>query len=113
MHLAELPAAAGLLFVAIASLGLALDRLAIRNLGLFGVDFDLVALLSRSRTTIRCNSLIPVITSSLVCGSRSILKVGSSSTTLCKEPESFASSPRLLGVAAKPTIASDISAAVS
>ena len=62
------------------------------------------AVLSRSRIICRCSSLMPVITSSLVCGSRSSWNVGSSSTILCSAPESLPSSPRLLGVTARPTI---------
>ena len=40
---AELAAAAGLLLVAVAPLGVGLDRLAVGDLRLLGVDFDLVA----------------------------------------------------------------------
>ena len=42
---AELATAAGLLLVPIAPFGVRLDCFAIRNFGLFGVDFDLVAAL--------------------------------------------------------------------
>ena len=43
VDLAKLAAAAGLLLVSVASFGGGLDRFAIGNFGLFGVDFDLVA----------------------------------------------------------------------
>ena len=43
VHLAELPAAAGLLLVPITAFGVGLDRLAVRDLRLAGFDFDLVA----------------------------------------------------------------------
>ena len=45
----------------------------------------------------KCSSLMPVMTISLVCGSRSRRKVESSSQILCSAPESLPSSPRLLG----------------
>ena len=44
------------------------------------------------------------MTISLVCASRSRRKVGSSSQIFCSAPESLPSSPRLLGLAARPTI---------
>ena len=52
----------------------------------------------------KCNSLMPVMTISLVCASRSRRKVESSSQIFCSAPESLPSSPRLLGLAARPTI---------
>src|SRR5262249_37075990 len=43
VHLAELPAAAGLLLMPIHPLGIGLNRLAVRNLRWFGIDVELVA----------------------------------------------------------------------
>ena len=45
VDLAELAAAAGLLLVAVAALGVGLDRLAVGDLRLLGLDLDLVAAL--------------------------------------------------------------------
>ena len=82
MHFAKLATATALFLVAIGTFGRLRDGFAIRDSRVVRLDFDFVPAGKPFTQNCKCNSLVPVITISLVCGSRESVNVGSSSVSL-------------------------------